>query len=299
MDESAYFAGENPYQLLFGLHADWVTGRVGQPERRLRLFACACCRRVWHLLAEGRGRSAVELVERHADGRASDDELRAAADAAEAAWRDAGGEQEDDLTSANPVLQAARAASCAVGRWPGRLTAGWSWYGRAALAADGVRAAVQAEAGEAGQKRRPATEAEVAAHLALLRDALGNPFRPSPAVDPGWLAWQDGAVRKLAEGIYDERAFDQLPVLADAVEEAGCTSAGVLNHCRRPGVHVYGVLGTRPTPRRGVTRDDRSRVACLRRSRADAAVPARPGEYPEAAVICRRRLSPGMAPPAR
>jgi hypothetical protein len=73
----------------------------------------------------------------------------------------------------------------------------------------------------------------------LLRDLFGNPFRPVTA-HPGWLAWEDGAVVKLAQAIYDERAFDRLPILADALEEAGCTNAEILAHCRETGAHVRG-----------------------------------------------------------
>ncbi len=73
----------------------------------------------------------------------------------------------------------------------------------------------------------------------LIRDIFGNPFRPV-AVDPAWLAWNDGAIRKMAQAIYDERAFDRLPLLADALEDAGCADADILAHCRGPGPHVRG-----------------------------------------------------------
>jgi hypothetical protein len=75
--------------------------------------------------------------------------------------------------------------------------------------------------------------------VALLRDVFGNPFRPLTA-DPAWLAWRDGTVAGLARSIYEERAFEHLPILGDALEEAGCTDAGVLEHCRGPGPHVRG-----------------------------------------------------------
>jgi hypothetical protein len=75
--------------------------------------------------------------------------------------------------------------------------------------------------------------------LALIRDVFGNPFRPV-GIDPAWLAWNDGAIRKLAEGIYRERALSRLPVLADALEEAGCSEADVLGHLREPGPHTRG-----------------------------------------------------------
>ena len=76
-------------------------------------------------------------------------------------------------------------------------------------------------------------------HSDLLRDIFGNPFRPV-AVDPAWLVWHDGIIGKLAQRIYDERAFADLPILADALEEAGCTNAELLAHCRHPGPHARG-----------------------------------------------------------
>jgi hypothetical protein len=59
-------------------------------------------------------------------------------------------------------------------------------------------------------------------------------------ITPAWVAWNEGTVVKLTQGIYDDRAFDRLPVLADALEEAGCTNAEILAHCREPGPHVRG-----------------------------------------------------------
>lgn len=81
---------------------------------------------------------------------------------------------------------------------------------------------------------------------ALLRDVFGNPFRPVKLVEvvpsrwpnseyhfrPSWLSWQGGAVVKMAAAIYDERAFDRMPVLADLLEEAGCQDKAILRHCR-------------------------------------------------------------------
>lgn len=71
---------------------------------------------------------------------------------------------------------------------------------------------------------------------ALLRCIFGNPFRPV-TVAPDWKS--ETAVA-LATGIYQERAFDRLPILADALEEAGCDHPDVLGHCRRPGPHARG-----------------------------------------------------------
>jgi hypothetical protein len=77
-------------------------------------------------------------------------------------------------------------------------------------------------------------------HAELLRELFGSlPFR-SFVPDPGWLVWKDYTVPKLAQVIYDDRAFDRLPILADALEEAGCDNADILDHCRQPGMHVRG-----------------------------------------------------------
>jgi hypothetical protein len=78
--------------------------------------------------------------------------------------------------------------------------------------------------------------AERARQCHLLREIFGDPFRPV-AVDPRWLT---SDVRSVARGIYAERAFDGMPILADALQDAGCDAAGVLDHCREPGEHVRG-----------------------------------------------------------
>jgi hypothetical protein len=54
------------------------------------------------------------------------------------------------------------------------------------------------------------------------------------------VSWNGGAVPKLSQAIYDDRAFDRLPILADALEDAGCINADILNHCRGPGPHAHG-----------------------------------------------------------
>jgi len=77
------------------------------------------------------------------------------------------------------------------------------------------------------------------AQIGFLRDIFGNPFRPA-TLDPAWLRWNDGAIPRIAQAIYDDRRFADLPVLADALEEAGCTSADILDHCRQGGEHVRG-----------------------------------------------------------
>jgi hypothetical protein len=73
----------------------------------------------------------------------------------------------------------------------------------------------------------------------LMHDIFGSPYR-SITANPAWLAWNDRTVPKLAQAIYNERAFDRLPILADALEEAGCADAALLDHSRGPGPHVRG-----------------------------------------------------------
>jgi hypothetical protein len=84
---------------------------------------------------------------------------------------------------------------------------------------------------------------ERGAECHLLREVFGNPFRPVTLAP----AWQTPQVMALAQAAYEKRDLPagtldlaRLAVLADALEEVGCTDADILNHCRRPGVHVRG-----------------------------------------------------------
>jgi hypothetical protein len=70
----------------------------------------------------------------------------------------------------------------------------------------------------------------------LIRCILGNPFRPV-ALDPSWLT---STVIALARGVYADRALDRLPILADALQDAGCEEEDVLDHCRGGGPHARG-----------------------------------------------------------
>jgi hypothetical protein len=80
---------------------------------------------------------------------------------------------------------------------------------------------------------------EEKAQCRLLHDLFGDPFYPA-LIHPK-KAWANKRnALNLAHTIYDDRAFDRMPILADALEEAGCTNADILNHCRQPGEHVRG-----------------------------------------------------------
>jgi hypothetical protein len=67
-------------------------------------------------------------------------------------------------------------------------------------------------------------------------DEIGGPGYS----DPCWPMWRTADVLALARGIHRDQAFDRLPILADALQDAGCDDEDVLNHCRRPGGHVRG-----------------------------------------------------------
>jgi hypothetical protein len=192
-------------------------------SRRLRLFSAACCRRVWHFLEEPAFREAVEAAERFAKGRATDAEL-------EAAWQATFRHRQEDGLSNDPLANArfwaadaASQAACDLDR-SSAVASSASW---AASWASGL----------------PADEAfdrERAVQSELLRCIFGDPLRPRPHIDPACLAWGDGAVRRLARGIHESRRFEDMPVLADALEEAGCGDEGLLAHLRGPGPHAGG-----------------------------------------------------------
>jgi hypothetical protein len=84
--------------------------------------------------------------------------------------------------------------------------------------------------------RKVGLASEHQAQLTILRCLVGNPFR-SVVLDPAWLT---NDVRGLAATAYGDRAFDCLPILADALEEAGCTDEAILSHLRGPGPHARG-----------------------------------------------------------
>ena len=204
---------------------DFLGERAG--GRKLRLFACACCRRIWPMLADERSRKAVEIAEGYADGMASGSELGAARiDAEEAA---------DELTSRSidagtgPDGPAVSAAAAAMNAADDRFEADDPEGSAPFYAASNAHLAVS-DTSPSG------ASAELAAQCRLLRDIVGNPFRPT-SLDSSRLA---AGVRDLARVMYDRRSFERMPELARALEQAGCTNEEVLRHCRQEGEHVRG-----------------------------------------------------------
>jgi hypothetical protein len=87
--------------------------------------------------------------------------------------------------------------------------------------------------------RIPKRHPEQATQAALLRCIVGNPYCPK-TINESWQHWNGGTVRALAQAIYTERGYDRMPMLADALEDAGCRDCHILDHCRGPGPHARG-----------------------------------------------------------
>jgi hypothetical protein len=174
-------------------------------DRKLRLFACECCRQLWHLLPDDADRHAVDVAERVAEGVASNAERKAA------------------LRAATGMAYFALMADIGQAVNGVRVHAGLGIVRPIASPGD-------------VQTWQAAPELLYTPHRELLRDIFGNPFRPV-AFDP---AWRTSTAVALAKGIYADRAFDRLPILADALQDAGCENADVLDHCRGLGPHARG-----------------------------------------------------------
>lgn len=215
----------------------FLQDRVCASDRKLRLFGCACVRRVWHLLKDGRSRAAVEAAERYCDGADTATELARldlpAWDAANEA-HDTAELHDHDPSPGSARWDLAHAASAA-----GELS-----VAEIGLAAKEAATAVMNAVGRSGedegsyeQSVQHSWDAECAAQAALLRCIIGPlPFR-AVSLDP---AWQTPAVQGLAQRIYTDRSFERMAELADLLQEAGSGDAEMLAHLRGAAPHVRG-----------------------------------------------------------
>lgn len=204
MTEADWLRCTYPREMLTHLGRDPV-------DRKYRLFACACLRRCLDDFASDELLNAVESAERFAQG---ETDVLPPPDAFDFAPELAHSPAYTHLLEAVYVVLNPQLLSPYL----------------AAVAAEQVMAAF-----EVGGFGFSATE-ERGLKCDLLRDIVGNPFRPV-AFDP---AWRSANVRALAAAIYVDSGYDRLPILADALEEAGCTRPDVLEHCREPAEHVRG-----------------------------------------------------------
>ena len=223
MTEAEWLACTDPNPMLEFLH-----GRAS--DRKWWLFAAACCRCAWHLLPTA-SRQVVEAVELYADRRARERDMIPLVGtyyAPAVALADVPG-----------GMQAAQAV--------GYLTRPWQRTGRGrpqgaagsrAPADPLVRGQVARSTAEALAKSVP-WDAARRAQAGTIRCIFGNPSR-LVTIDPVWLAWNGGIMPRMAQAIYDERRFRNMPILADALEDAGCDNEDILAHCRGPGPHVRG-----------------------------------------------------------
>jgi hypothetical protein len=182
-------------------------------ERKLQLLALACCRRIEPLLPNEQSKAVINALERYIEGQSTAEGLAEARRIAAESYF-------DEMTKANDL---AFAAVVMMGD----------------SVVDTMMTAAEATAWVKVGTPDAISELEEREQANLLRDIFGNPFRPT-VVAGSVLAWNDECIVHLAKGIYEERAFDRLPILAGALEEAGCTDADILNHCRQPGEHVRG-----------------------------------------------------------
>lgn len=192
-------------------------------KRKLRLFAVGCCRQLVKWVRDATLWDALAACERYADGEIKESGLArwvAAANRARAGVQ--GGRRTRDRASReaahHAIFHTVHDHRCGFTRADGtsnvplRALDDHSGFGAKELAR--LRAAFPP----------------------LLRCVIGNPFRPVKFDK----RWRSEAVVPLAAGEYTSRAFDRLPILADALEEAGCDHPDVLTHCRGDGPHVRG-----------------------------------------------------------
>jgi hypothetical protein len=191
-----------------------LEGRIS--PRKQACFGIACWRHVWQDLAWPNPwhdwiRQAVEFGEHFVAGRCSAEDWYAAVERAD---------------NAEPALKPPR-----------------DLFPRGLLDVIGsiaLRMAMRSKSRGEGQAGIDAAVArEGARHGELLRDIFTDFFVAADAAQ-AWLVWDGGALARIARSIYDASRFEDLPVLADALEEAGCTDAVFLDHCRGPGPHVRG-----------------------------------------------------------
>jgi hypothetical protein len=219
MTEAEWLAATDPESML-----EFLRGKIS--DRKLRLLVAAACHRIWWLLPQA-SRTFVETLVAYADGLVTNAEYHAASDAAFAEADAADRDPPNTLTY----------ATVSVGISDSPTVASVMSCLDTATSAVGCATAEDAPEGEYDFQYDCARMRERAEQSRLVLDIFGPlPFRPV-TVDPSWLT---STVAALVRGVYTERAFDRLPILADALQDAGCDNDDLLTHCRSDGPHVRG-----------------------------------------------------------
>jgi hypothetical protein len=241
--EAEWLACTEPERML-----EFLRGKAS--DRKLRLFAVACCRRIWQHI-EDDCRRFIETAELFADGKADSQSL--------ARCRDEAFVLMCELTCNSGSVPWLVTVNHPMPEGPAGFRGPATIWEAAVDTAQAAAAAVGDEyfvfhpvpAGADYASLRPRVEAEVRAEQqrqsALLRCIVGPfPFR-QPSISPRVRAWSGEAVFKMAEAIYDQRELPagtldatRLAVVADALEEAGCTDPDLLAYFRGPGPHYRG-----------------------------------------------------------
>lgn len=194
-----------PDQMLQYLRVHRKVDQTKHGRRKLRLFACACCRRFWPLLSE-KSREALEIAERYTDGEASKKDLGYG-------WRISVRQYGNGLRTADGIAGHVVEAS--------------------AMTAAALVPMVSNSVVASTPKRSHELWSEQFQQAAIIYDLFGNPFRRTAAEVASQFAIVE-SIKKLAEHIYQSGHHPDLSELAKALEQVGCTSSEVLEHSRRP-----------------------------------------------------------------
>ena len=217
MTEAEWLAGHDPGQMF-----QFVVATASQ--RRARLLGVGRCRRLWELFEAPRSRLAIDVAEQLADGAVSEAECRQAQAGAEAALDD---RREQDTISTSKefiLLSAPENAAIAILDSDPKTAAG---CGR------GVAYCLDFFVNPLASKLLSTHDSD---EVCLLHCIFGNPFRPVTLGPP----WRTSTTVALAQQMYESRDFSAMPILADALQDAGCEHLDILGHCRGAGVHVRG-----------------------------------------------------------
>jgi hypothetical protein len=224
MTETEWLTSDNPGDMVA------FAGRQGVSDRKLRLFACACVRQVCNDFVPPLVPRAVAAAEAFADRAITADTLTRVREAVAELVRELDANRRRGYF--DDVLGACMSVCHAT--YPVWEMAQEATHACASAAGDGPLHADRRVITPADQP--PEYFAERVVQAELLRDIVGNPFRSSGLE----LEWLTDTVRALARQMYDSRDFSAMPILADALQDAGCDDEDVLDHCRADREHVRG-----------------------------------------------------------
>jgi hypothetical protein len=225
MTEAEWMAGRNILKML-GCFFEHST------HRKNALFACACSRQVWNVMPRF-CREALLAVERYLEGQAAEEELVDSF---------AGFQPRSVDSEMTGSLQAVNAIEYLGWRWS------WGWrnqrpnpesYLHRPCMQPYETSQVARSVAESLAKSIPWDTARKS-QIPLLYELMGNPYRPVEPCTLDVMAWNGGTVPKVAETIYRDRDFESMPILADALEDAGYTDSTILEHLRLSTTHQLG-----------------------------------------------------------